>query len=560
MRSMLRVMLAQVVSGVLFLCSCAGSSLSGTEDYGEDWCPYLSFDEIMAAYNWAFYPGFGGFWSDYNEPTEDYEGRLLGPYWNLSLPLDPTWQPNTVVDCLPFNGGSRAIDFDSAYIFAQTGRTTPASEVYAMTGQVPDGMGSFNFPPSGPTGWQKVTLVSRVWIDSTSDLDSSGNYVSPVQIWFISTGAFGEAHVYVGRFHPITNADAGSPRLWLYLWSYNNTFSVVIDCGSAADIIADAVGYEFSLTMQVIPATSSAYDQVEARLSAYPLPGATGTFAGTWIARVQNAMAQDSYPLQITVHNNGRTANYVHARTYSFEWWVGNKVWLGSSQPGVTSTTDTTPTPVDDSFVLGTLGISDDFTPRAPARGGLTSPTFPLVTVSPSWTKFNDGGFITSLDKTGLGQAVLTLASDGSGTPRGFYAACPQLVTDHTYSLGVPSGGAPAVEANAGTFLRLEETATGKWVEFGVHNNGTNRRTTVRTSGGGEVYRGSVAVPTTGGEFSIDRSAGNWEFWHNFGGYSGILYSAALATIFTTGPNRVVIGGWSGVSGHVLAYDYLHFA
>lgn len=523
------------------------SSLSGTQDFGDDWCGYADLAALLVAYNWF---DQGGWWSDYNEPIEDYEGRIdIGaPYWNVAVPMAPDWWHCTMEYGLPFNGGSTAMVFDSADAsFGAAGNRQ--LYIYALTGNVPTGGGGYNTIPDIPGGGpDRVTCVSRIFIDGAVSSFPYGSqcYVTPVECWFVSTGAFGEAYAYIGRNKPYPlTGDPGSAHLYLALWSYNTTGpnQVVVDCGDASDIINDAIGYEFSLMLRVVPATSSAYDKIEAVLSVYPLPGATGTFAGTWVARAQNLMAQDARVHAVYVHNNGGTASdRVRTGTYSYEVWTGTKIWLGSSQPAVTSTTDSVPTPDDNTVVTGATKYTDAFNPRPPRGANTSSPVVPLP--SP-WARFNDSGKILLLAKDGVGHAQVQIDVDGSNVPRGAYLAVPQVVTDLDYKLTITN--APAANTNSGDGMYMEESATGKWVWFGIHNNGTNRRMSVRkgtgAGAGTEVFRGSTNISGTSGYVQMERASGQWYFYHDIGG-SGFVtdYNAAIGTFFTTGPDRVGFG------------------
>lgn len=544
------------------------SSLSGLGDIADDWCGYVDDAALLAAYNWVLYPPVGGgsaFWSDYNEPTEDYEGRVDGP-WNVAVPMAPDWQHAHMERGLPFNGGSTAMVFDSDEIFVQTGNTAPEMYIYALSNQVPGGS---TFPVDGSIS--KSTMVQRIFIDPASDLDAVDSYVNVGTVWFNSgplafgvPGSFSSAYAYVGRYSPYPdNVDAGSPHLFLQVWSYNTTppHYLSIDCGNAADIINDAIGYEFFLSLEIIPSTSTSYDKVEAVLKAYPLPGATGTFAGTWVARIQNLMGWDHYPLSFYWFNNGKGSGggRVRAGCYSYEGWTGNKIWIGSPQPPVTSTTDTTPTPNDNSAVTDSFSTTDPFDPRPPGRPGLPSPNVPLI--SP-WVRFNDGGIISSVVKDGSGNVILALGADGSGIPRGMEAPCPQLVTDHFYQLTLT--GAAASEANSGVFIWARESATGKWVAFGIHNNGTNRRMSVwKGTGlaitGTEIARGASNIAGTSGTIILERFSGQWYFEYNIGGFN-TLTNVSLATLFTTGPDRIGFGQWSGASGQTVSLASLTFS
>jgi hypothetical protein len=532
------------------------SSLSGLQDWGEDWCAYNTDDDALTAYRWV---DQGGWWSDYNEPVDDIEGMDVGLYDNIHVALAPDYKRFHFARGLPFNGGSTAVDFDSTIIAAEAGGTVFQCSIdnyRGMRNAVPTSIypGGFTQP--------KVTLVARVWIDAASDLTPNGNFVEPCYVGWASFGAFGECFVCIQAVEPFTGIDHGSPRIMLVVYSYNTANAYVYDCGSAAALIGYDPGHEFKLEAQILPPTNSAYDKMQARLSIRRLPGGgAGGMEGQWIVRNQNLLNLssgfwDQTNSWFVCRRNG--TGYVHARCYSVEQWFGDKIWLG--EPALVATSDVTPTPADDSTVATSLSVTDPFNPRPPGRPGLTSPTIALP--SP-WTRFNDAGFISALDKDGSGNALLNLAADGSGVPRGAVLTVPQLVSDHYYQLDATS--IPATEANSGGFLYFSESATGKWVLVGIHHNGTNRRASVwkgtgALSAGAELVRGATNLTATAATLIIERSGGQWYFHYNVGGGLVTLTNVALSTVFTTGPDRVGFGAWSGASGELIALGALSFA
>jgi hypothetical protein len=541
------------------LGAVCNSSLSGTQDIGDDWCGYIDDAALLAAYNWVLQPdtGFGPWWSDYNEPTEDYEGKLTG-YWNYSIPMAPDWYHCTMSRGLPFNGGSTAMVFDSADGSFTT--SSPQLYIYGLTNQQPGGPTVADIPGGGPS---KVSMVSRLFVDPVTAM-ADGDYITPVELWFVSTGAFSEVYAYIGYRSPYPDSVLGAtPHLFIQMWSYNTTAPnyISIDCGDASDILNDPIGYEFRLSLEVIPATSSAYDKLEAILSVLPLPGAVGTFAGTWVLRLQNLMAQDARVNGFYTHNNGvadKTVSRVKTGTYSWEVWTGNPIWLGGPPPSVTSTTDTAPAPSDNTVVTTATKKTDTFAPRPPRGANTSSPVVPLPA---PWTRFNDGGKIVLLDKDGSGHAQLQLAADGSGIPRGALLIVPQIVTDLDYKLtfaSIPNAG----EANSGGFMYMEESATGKWVAWGIHHNGTNRRMSIwkgtGAGAGAEVHRGATNIAGTSGYVQMERSSGQWYFYYDIGG-SGFVteFQDVIGNFFTTGPDRVGFGAWSGASGITVSEDAL---
>jgi hypothetical protein len=532
------------------------SSLSGLQDWGEDWCAYPTDAAARAAYRWVLQPdtGFGTWWSDYNEPVDDIEGMDVGLYDNIHVPLAPDYMPETIVRGLPFLGGTSALDFDSAYMTAQTGTSFPEqyiSNYRGMRNPVPVNVLGGSMPQA------KVTIIARMWIDGACDLNPSGTFIEPVYVGWASFGAFGECRAVISRWGgPGLGLDYGTPHLLLIIYSYNTANTYEYDCGPAAGLIGDPVGHLYKLQAQVLPATNSAYDKMEATLQVSPLPGSASTFAGTWTIRNQNLLDGGGFWVSDITWFWGKVnlAGFIHARCYSVEQWFGDKIWLGPNPPLI-ATSDVTPPPDDDSTVATSLAVTDEFVPRAPGRSGLTPPT---VALPAPWARFNDAGFITGFDKSGAGKAVLTLGNDGSNTPRGGELTVPQLITDHDYSLLVAS--AAATGANSGFFLWMRESATGKWVAFGVHDNGTNRRMSVWTSAGGQIFRGATDVTETTGTLHIERSAGQWFFWHVFTAGPVNDHNVSVASLFTSGPDRVGFGGWSGATGAVFSFDWLRFA
>jgi hypothetical protein len=221
---------------------------------------------------------------------------------------------------LPYNGGSSALEFDSTVITAASGSTTPQRGVYLVY------RGMRNLVPTGPTGQPKVTCISRVWIDATSDLTVSGSFVEPCYVAWSSSGAFGECFAVISRYAPFTGTDYGTPHLSLVVYSYNTANAYVYDCGSAAALISDAIGHEFVLTAQIIPATDTEYDKWRRRSQVSPLAGSASTFAGTWTIRNQNLLdsrrilKSTSFSTMPSVNGSGFTFGRA---IYSFEQWYG---------------------------------------------------------------------------------------------------------------------------------------------------------------------------------------------------------------------------------------------
>jgi hypothetical protein len=522
------------------LPSVCNSSLSGLQDYGDDWCSYTDDAAARTAYRWAQYPsGFGPWWSDYNEPDEDVEGKDVGLYDNIHVPLAPDYDSCTIQRGLPFNGGSTAIDFDSDEITARLGRSIVQAQVdnyRGMRNAVPVNVLNGSMPQA------KVTMVARVWIDGASDLSTNGNFVEPCYVGWSSSGAFGECFVCIERFSPFTGADLGSVRILLVVYSYNNANAYVYDCGSAAPLIGDSIGHEYKLEAQILPGTSSAFDKMQAILTINPLPGSSSTFAGTWIARNQNLLNGGGFWVEDMMWMDSRRngAGRVHARCYSFEYWFGDKIWLGGTPPLI-GTGDVTPAPNDATVVAGP---SDSFNPVTRRNGVVV----PLDSV---YTRYNDGGKILGANKDGNGNAVLNLDDDGSGVPRGVELVLPNV--DGAWDLDVTS--ALSAEANSGAHLWLRESGTGKWAAFGLQNNGTNRRWSLWNNSG-ELYRSGTDLAYTAFHIAMERFSGSWYFYTYTPGFNTET-SRTVASLFTVRADRIGFGGWSGATGHDLAFNYL---
>lgn len=266
------------------------------------------------------------FWSDWNEPDETIEGRDVGLYDNITLPLAPDWRRMRLVRGLPFNGGSNALDFDSAAIETESGATVPDLAIWNLRGQrnaVP-----VSTLPDGLDAQSKVTVIARVWIDGTSDLETAGNFISPCYVGWASSGAFGESYVVIGRYAPYTDEDGGGPRIWLVVESFDGSNAEVYDCGSAAGLIGHATGHEFKLVAEIIPATEEAFDKMRATLTVTPLAGGSGGVSLTQMIENQNLLNGGGFWVStlrwFECRRNG--AGYVHARCYSFEFTFGDVI------------------------------------------------------------------------------------------------------------------------------------------------------------------------------------------------------------------------------------------
>jgi hypothetical protein len=522
----------------LLVCN---SSLSGLADFGEDWCSYLTDADALTAYNWAEYPvgggGGGTFWSDWVEPAEDIEGRNVGLYDNIAVPLAPDYQHGTLARGLPFNGGSTGFDVDSD-VPPDATPDVMVTDYRGMRNSVP-----VNTYPNGSMPQAKVTLVARFWIDSVSDLSTAGNFVEPCYIGWASSGAFGECFVSIQRYAPYTNADAGTPHLWLSVESFNSANAYVYDCGSASGLIGDSVGHEYKLEAEIIPPTSGAFDKMRANLIINPLPGSASTFSGQWTITNQNLLNGSGTWAQTLWWGRTRrnAGGRVHTRLYSLEEWFGDQIWLGGSPASIVDS-DITPAPNDTSVVTATA--EDEFTPGT-RRTGVTVP------IDSAYTRYNDGGNITSFVKDGNGHALLALASDGSNTPRGGELVLPDV--DGAWDLEVTSAVASA--ANSGAHIWLRESGTGKFVAFGLHNNGTNRRWSVWKNSG-ELYRSSTNLTDTTFHIAVERFSGSWYFYRYTPTFNTET-NATVTSLFTVKADRIGFGGWAGSGGASLSFNYL---
>lgn len=482
------------------------------------------------------------FWSDWNEPIDDVEGRDVGLYDNISIPIAPDWKRMHVVRGLPFNGGSTALDFDSDVITAEMGGSTHNLAIYNQRAQrntVP-----VNTLPNGSMPQAKVTLVSRIWIDGASNLSAAGNYVTPLVAVWSSFGAFGWCMCSISRISPFENIDGGNARLWLTVNSFNTANSYDYDCGSAAPLIGYDPGHEFKLEAEIIEPTSGAYDKMQARLSVRKLPGGgVGGMEGQWIIRNQNLLNGSGFWIteEQWMHCGFNGTGRVHARIYSLERWFGDKIWLG--EPTLLDTQDDTPAVGSEDTVVA--GPSDSFNPINARRNGVV---IPLDSV---YAKYNDGGIILGTEKNGFGNAVITLGNDGSNTPRGVELVLPDV--DGAWDLDVASAVASAT--NSGAHIWLRESSTGKWVALGVHNNGTNRRLSVWQNAG-ELYRASSNFSPTAFHIAVERFSGQWYFYTYTPSFN-TEGNWAVGTLFTTRADRIGFGGWAGASGATLQFNYL---
>jgi hypothetical protein len=210
------------------------STLSGSEDWGEDFCAYMDTAAALAAYSARFGTTFGfPYWNT------DFDAFGIAPSAEEDVAAELDADGCVIERNLPYNGGHAALVFDSS-VSARAGSAFP---MVWMTRHMRDGA-----PPDNTEA--DVTITARLFIDaSTVFEDLSTSFITPCYAQWSDGSTSGEAYATIGRRNPETNVDAGTPHVWVTVRSTNGFATSIqsIDCGSAASILGYSPGYEFRL-------------------------------------------------------------------------------------------------------------------------------------------------------------------------------------------------------------------------------------------------------------------------------------------------------------------------